>query len=148
MGLDMYLTKQVYVGANYEHRKVTGRITLKTHDKPIKVKLKRVSYIVEEVMYWRKANAIHQWFVDHVQDGNDDCGTYYVSAEKLQSLIDTCKQVLKNPELAETLLPTQSGFFFGSTNYDEWYFDDLKATVKELDGKLDESADYEYHSSW
>ena len=23
---------------------------------------------------WRKANHIHQWFVQNVQDGNDDCG--------------------------------------------------------------------------
>ena len=22
--------------------------------------------------YWRKANHIHKWFVDHVQDGDDD----------------------------------------------------------------------------
>ena len=29
----------------------------------------------EEVGYWRKANAIHGWFVRNVQNGKDDCGT-------------------------------------------------------------------------
>lgn len=27
----------------------------------------------KEIAYWRKANAIHRWFVDNVQNGTDDC---------------------------------------------------------------------------
>ena len=34
--------------------------------------------------YWRKSNQIHKWFVDNVQGGNDNCGEYYVSHEKLK----------------------------------------------------------------
>ena len=37
----------------------------------------------EEVGYWRKANQIHKWFVDNVQDGVDDCGEYKVTKEQL-----------------------------------------------------------------
>jgi hypothetical protein len=44
------------------------------------------SEVIEEVMYWRKANQIHKWFVDNVQDGVDDCKEYWVSEEKLQEL--------------------------------------------------------------
>ena len=44
MGLDMYLTKKIYVGANYEHNKVTGRITIKKDGEPVKVNLKKVTY--------------------------------------------------------------------------------------------------------
>lgn len=29
--------------------------------------------IWKEIGYWRKANHIHKWFVDCVQDGEDDC---------------------------------------------------------------------------
>ena len=31
------------------------------------------SRIIEQVGYWRKANQIHNWFVENVQDGEDDC---------------------------------------------------------------------------
>ena len=42
------------------------------------------------VAYWRKANQIHNWFVTNVQRGEDDCGEYYVSREKLSQLLRDC----------------------------------------------------------
>ncbi len=186
MGLDMYLNRKIYVGAKYEHNNVKGKIEL-TKGKsniPIKVDLSKVSEITEEVAYWRKANAIHKWFVDNVQDGKDDCGDYYVSREQLQELVDLCKKVLNkaktvdgqvangttwtqaegevhnyqdgkvivNQDLMEELLPTQPGFFFGETDYDEYYMEDLKNTIKQLEPLLTEDADteasYYYSSSW
>jgi hypothetical protein len=36
--------------------------------------------------YWRKSNQIHAWFVDNVQGGEDNCGEYYVSNDKLKQL--------------------------------------------------------------
>jgi len=148
MGLDMYLTKQIYVGANYAFNEVKGEINLTKHGEKIDIDLSKVTYITEEVAYWRKANQIHNWFVEHVQNGNDDCGTYYVSIEQIQELVKTCKLILENrdTELARELLPTCSGFFFGNTDYDDDYFEDLENTVDQLDGL--EEADYEYHSSW
>ena len=149
MGLDMYLNKKVYVGANYEHNKVTGRITLKKDGKPVKVNVKKVTYIIEEFMYWRKANAIHKFFVDNVQNGNDDCKSYYVSHEVLKDLYNRCCLILADHSKAQELLPTQSGFFFGGTEYDEWYFEDIKATAEVLkDIEEDVNAEYEYESSW
>lgn len=54
-----------------------------------------------------------------------------------------------HPELAERRLPTQEGFFFGGTEYDEWYVDDLKETKRMVTEALaDDDADYEYGSSW
>jgi len=67
-----------------------------------------------------------------VQEGNDDCGTYHVSREQLQELLDTIKKVLACKNKAKDLLPTTSGFFFGSTDYDDYYWDDLRRTEKEL----------------
>lgn len=155
MGLDMYLTKKIYVGAQYEHRHITGTIELYKGEKqkPIKVNVKKVTEISEECIYWRKVNAIHKWFVDNVQDGNDNCGEYYVSREKLKELLNVCKQVLDNHELAPKLLPTQDGFFFGSTNYDEWYFGDIEKTylllsAEDLDSNDNYDISYAYSSSW
>jgi len=108
--------------------------------------------IAVTVAYWRKSNAIHKWFVDHCQDGVDDCRDAYVSREQLIELRDLCKTVLADPKLAEDELPPQSGFFFGSTGIDEWYLADLKRTVEELTRILDDERlkgfDFEYHSSW
>ena len=114
-----------------------------------KVKPERIQYVVEEVGYWRKANHIHAWFVDNVQDGVDECQTSYVPPEKLQELLALCRQVLADPGQAEALLPTRSGFFFGGVEYDDAYVEDLVATVKILEEALAEpGGNYEYHSSW
>lgn len=100
--------------------------------------------------YWRKSNQIHKWFVDNVQGGNDDCGNYYVSKDKLKELRETCRQALfaKDP----SLLPPQAGFFFGSYDIDEWYWEDIKRTIKKLD-RLFQLPDFDqlsfyYNSSW
>jgi hypothetical protein len=101
---------------------------------------------------WRKANAIHKWFVKNVQGGVDDCGEYLVSPEKLKELSRLCKQCIDDVGKAEKLLPTSSGFFFGSTEYDEWYMEDLRDTSKKLDWALGEHPEkiyaFYYSSSW
>lgn len=141
--------------------------------------------IFENVGYWRKANAIHAWFVDNVQDGEDDCEPHEVSKEQLMKLYLICKTIvtestlapdkvingqrfnnetgeweniyedgyiITNPELAAKLLPTQSGFFFGGTDYDEYYMEDVKYTF-ELLPKIISETDFDkqvisYRSSW
>ena len=150
MGLDMYLSKRVYVGANYEHNNVKGSINLTEgeEDKPIEVKLERVTYIIEDVAYWRKANHIHRWFVENVQDGEDDCKEYYLTHSQLKDLISLCKKVIKNKDKASELLPTSEGFFFGGTQYDEYYFGSLETTIKMLEPLLKENGDFCYQSSW
>jgi len=103
------------------------------------------------VATWRKANQVHKWFVDTIQNGVDDCGTYYLELEQLEPLRALCQKALDQPALASTLLPTQSGFFFGSYEYDEWYWEDIKGTIAQLDWVIDthtEYQGYEYSSSW
>ena len=137
----------------------------------------------DELGYWRKANAIHKWFVDNVQGGKDDCECYEVSKDHLKTLRNLCitivdnvglipgkviesytlkgKEeipnyidgfVLDNPELCKELLPTQSGFFFGNTDYNQWYLQDIKHTLEVVIEALnntdfDEEQIY-YYSSW
>ena len=187
MGLDMYLTASRYVSR--EDREAT-KLTIAGEE--IEVVSNRgddhswreIGDLTElrfDAGYWRKANAIHRWFVEHVQDGNDDCGTYYVTREKLEELLRTVNAVLNaselvdgkrfagkqiegdklvttfedgktidDPTLAEQLLPCQDGFFFGSVEYDQWYYDDLELTKSILEQALKAPGNLEfyYRSSW
>ena len=106
----------------------------------------------DRIAYWRKANAIHRWFVVNVQNGVDDCDFYLVTKEQLETLLDLCKQVSKQPELAPELLPTQQGFFFGSIDYDEYYLDQIELTIQQIDEVLRtvdfDKYDVYYYSSW
>ncbi len=104
-----------------------------------------------QVAYWRKANQIHKWFVDHVQNGVDNCEEYYVSRDQLQLLLDTCKIVLIDKEEASQLLPVQEGFFFGNYEYNEYYWSDIQDTIEQLEKVLTEYPQewsFKYQSSW
>lgn len=109
--------------------------------------------IREEIGYWRKANQIHNWFVENVQDGIDDCGYHReVTKEDLEELLDVCHEVLCNPDVAESILPTQGGFFFGSTEYGDWYMSQIQETIEIIEVALN-TTDFEkemiyYVSSW
>jgi hypothetical protein len=143
MGLDMYLKGKVYLDYNSTNRaEIAKMIDLPEFE---------ANSVEIELGYWRKANHIHKWFVDNVQNGVDNCGEYFVSKADLEMLLTVCEQVLKNVTNANTLLPTQSGFFFGSVEYDDWYIEDVQDTIEiikralSLDSKL---IDFYYRSSW
>ena len=140
MGLDMYLDKNTYIFDSGSSLKITDDNGLINSD--------RVKYIIEEMCYWHKANAIHNWFVENVQGGDDNCGEYYVSVVKLKELLNLVLKVLDNHNQAQQLLPTRSGFFFGSNEYDKYYFTKLERTRKALEIAINENGDYYYHSSW
>lgn len=98
-----------------------------------------------EVGYWRKANAIHGWFVDTVQNGVDDCGKYEVTYEQLVELSAKCTAAFENEDAS--ILEPRSGFFFGNTEVDDWYWDSLEYTAKIIDD-LDKNQTYYYQASW
>lgn len=159
MGLDMYLKRcdrKVWGYKNLDIDEVKSENPdLYNELKPYIVQRGKHFHwesLFEEVGYWRKANAIHRWFVENIQDGVDDRGKYEVEKEKLEELLAYCKEVLEDHSKAEELLPSQCGFFFGSTEYDEWYFEDIKDTIKILEKVLEET-DFDrqmitYQSSW
>ena len=151
MGLDMYLKKRIFVGSEYEHRKVVADVKITSNGKEIKINPSRISTIEESVGYWRKANHIHKWFVDNCQDGVDDCRDAYVSSNDLKCLLEICKEVKEDPSKASELLPTSSGFFFGGTDYDQYYMNDIDDTIKIIEDALSEDdgmSDFSYRSSW
>ena len=150
MGLDMYLSKKTYV-KNWAHKdEKHSVVVLKDNQPRTDIKPDRVTDVVEEVMYWRKVNAVHSWFVENCQDGIDECQESRVSKEQLEKLAEICEQVVehKDPEL----LPSSSGFFFGSTEYDEYYYQEIEETAKvireELKNNQEEYPDYFYQASW
>jgi hypothetical protein len=113
---------------------------------------------ITTMAYWRKANQVHGWFVDNIQNGVDECQYAEVNLEQLAGLKTTCERLLNEPDLAETNLPPRSGFFFGSYEVDEWYMNDLKETIEQIEAiEIAERARrdqklpplrYWYHSSW
>lgn len=164
MGLDMYLNKRKYVGyANDTEADITTKDTkwngkTQSYDKTeVKNHYKNVNYIIQEVGYWRKANQIHKWFVDNCCNGKDDCQEHYFPFEKLLELKEICRKIIdasddEKQSLAEELLPTCQGFFFGTYGYDEWYYEDLEQTLKiisDIEKDFDKTYDRLYYeASW
>ena len=124
MGLDMYLTRKRYV-KNWEHTPKKQRHIIKVSKNGNEIDTSKIMTIEFEEMYWRKANAIHNWFVENVQEGMDNCAEYYVSNEQLTNLLDDIQYSLKNKDHAEKVLPTRAGFFFGEPDYDDYYWEEL-----------------------
>ena len=81
--------------------------------------------------YFRKVNFIFYHFQTTLGKMYDDCYAF-VDLDDVDDLIDRCERVLKDHRLAQSLLPTQDGFFFGSTDYDNWYFSDVKDCLKQM----------------
>jgi hypothetical protein len=163
MGLDMYLSARKYVekidwkkmqedyntpyaDATYpNYAEIVSLAGLSGLDKDI-----YGAHVSVTALYWRKANAIHNWFVNNVQHGNDDCGEYYVSHEKIAELLNVCEEAYKTKN--HKVLEPIGGFFFGSTDIDEWYWESIKRTIKEIKS-IKKHKDYDrlsfyYSSSW
>lgn len=118
----------------------------------------------EDIMYWRKANAIHRWFVQNVQGGVDDQKYYKVKKKQLNELKDKCAYIINNTsygpsyedevtnvDVCKETLPTEDGFFFGRIDYNGYYLSHIKYTYDNLEQILKETnfRDYEiYYGSW
>ena len=161
MGLDMYLTGKRYMAtwideADAERQTAIQTLFPELADMQTQFEGSVVKEIRIEAGYWRKANAIHDWFVKNVQDGKDECQPHYVSREQLAELKTLCERAIAargrdfEEETSEDILPTANGFFFGGTDYDDWYYDNLAQTIEIADRclALPNAWDFEYCSSW
>ena len=123
MGLDMYILHRVKADKN---------------DKSAED-----SY--SELAYWRKANQIRNWFVNNTDlEYDDNCKDIPLDRKTLENLVEDCQTVLNDHSLAEEIIPTQGGFFFGGTDYNEYYFEDLKYTVEKIKEILDNTPDEDF----
>lgn len=152
MGLDMYLRASRYVGLGEGGDENVDKVAEAAGLTGLPRSPFRSATVELTVGYWRKANAIHAWFVKNVQNGVDDCGTYYVDFEQLQELLGICRQLKAEPGKAEELLPTQGGLFFGSTHCDEGYWEDVSNTemilTEVLTAPRHDFMHYVYQASW
>jgi len=149
MGLDMYLYATLYTNRKYTLTELNKKLDKLTADVAGAGNIGTIE-IKKEVGYWRKDNQIHKWFVDNIQDGVDECDNSFVSREKLKELLDLCKKVMANRTKAKELLPAQEGFFFGTYEYDKWYFQGIENTIEIIEKclKIPEGWDFEYRASW
>jgi len=153
MGLDMYLTAKRYLWTDQDKElseKINKAIgVVPDQDKRFNGSSLVVKGISVEAMYWRKANAIHNWFVCNIQGGEDDCKEYEVGRGQLEELLSYCRQALetRDPEILEP----RGGFFFGSTEIDQYYWDDIQATAQGLERALtlpEKEYEFYYQASW
>lgn len=147
MGLDMYLSVHHKIRDPYQVKIYSGieRGSTNQNSEGLSVIKTGITY---EYAYWRKANAIHKFFVDHVADGVDDCKEVFVPLHALENLHYRCHYLIlkeegrlselgddnipAEPRECEDYLPTCEGFFFGSTAYDEYYWNTLVYTEEKL----------------
>lgn len=156
MGLDMYLSAKRYISKHFnegdtERAEAIQKLFPELANIPGKFgDASPVKEVAIDAGYWRKANAVHDWFVREVQGGEDECKPHYVSRDHLLALRELCEQALAHKGKAPELLPTTAGFFFGSTNYDQYYFADLEMTIEIVDRclGLPDAWEFEYRSSW
>ena len=177
MGLDMYLYRKTYVQSfDAEKKDIVTQVKVVDKKNKYGINPDKVVYITEEVGYWRKANAIHNFFI--TQTGKEDnCEPIRIPIGILRNLYERCKtilkdntqekeeiyqdlegnekarmvKVLKDDTKAKELLPTCEGFFFGSTEYDEWYVDDLERTIEILEPLINSEDGWSeiiYEASW
>lgn len=173
MGLDMYLSETKYVShypgladayESYAKELVTSEAIIEATGSVNPIFEDGGSVTVQHVVaYWRKAHAIHGWFVRNVQGGKDDCEEYEVTFKDLQTLLKDCKEALETNDTSA--LPATDGFFFGVNRddpYDEWYWNNIRNTI-EMVGKIVETTErarqesenpeyapcyFAYHASW
>ena len=126
-----------------------------------------LNYNREKVMYWRKANMIHGWFLKNGKWVENNVITDIFKGSILDKLISDIEKVISliednynvnNVFLVEekdslykeivNLLPPTSGYFFGSTDIDNNYYKILKHTLKDLKNKYNPEDNYYYHASW
>lgn len=137
MGLDMYMFK-----SKKTSHSVKELCELSNAEKE--------DSIFTDIAYWRKFNALHDWFVTHVQIGIDDCNIYEVTKDNITDLVDTLNSVLEKKDSTD-FMPS-IGFFFGNTEVDEYYWERVEDTHVKMYQLLNEF-DWEdqrmfYQSSW
>jgi hypothetical protein len=100
------------------------------------------SYLGIRCGYWRKANAIHAWFIRNQRQ--DDRQPVDACIDDLKALRVVCSRILEADndseqiELALHLLPPRAGHFFGPTNLLDpdnwsWYLETLRRTIRIVD---------------
>lgn len=88
MWLDMYAYKRYYLSKYFKKPKGLDQ---QLYDLWL---ANEVKFMTMESMYWRKANHIHKFFVDNIQEGEDDCEEYDLPISTLDKLKEHCLEIM------------------------------------------------------
>lgn len=171
MGLDMYLYAEKYE-SKYRNKTLSYPKELEELSRSINTYSIASKTTTYKIGYWRKFNALHNYIINHFANGRDECQRVYLLEEEIKEILNILKKVeesfktakikeekdgyiiYENP-IAEKLLPTKDGFFFGSLDYDDFYLDYVKRSIKIfeevlklLEERPEEGYDIYYQASW
>ncbi|EKB7620541.1 hypothetical protein OPL82_002500 [Enterococcus faecalis] len=93
----------------------------------------------QEIGYWRKANQIRAFFASYAPELiGENIEMLAVNKEMLLELKRriNCCLTERNENISSELLPTSEGFFFGSSEYDGWYYEQLENTLPIIEEAL------------
>lgn len=140
MGLDMYFYKK---NTKFEHPNATQENPFAGNH--------RITTVLDEVGYFRKFNALHAHIVNQFAEGVDVCQEIPLSKEDVFTILETLTTI-RDDHSQVYLMPPTGGFFFGSTDVDEWYFRAINSAI-EMFGKFLVEIDFEteelvYQASW
>lgn len=96
----------------------------------------------EFLAYFRKVNFLFEFFSGSL---NEEETTAVITRGEMEELIEKCEFVLNNRDKASEILPTCDGFFFGSLDYDDYYFESVAKVLLSFQVILENySDDYLY----
>lgn len=76
---------------------------------------------------FRKVNFLIPFFEEQLGYEIKNLHKVRIYKEDAEELLRRCSAVLYDHSKAEELLPTQKGFFFGNTDYNDHYFEDVES---------------------
>lgn len=88
-----------------------------------------------EIGYFRKVNFLVKFFEKKGFDVSNQT-PLAIKRKDVEELLSKCEEVLEDHSKGPELLPTMSGFFFGSTDYDDYYYDDVEAVRNYVKDRL------------
>lgn len=99
----------------------------------------------EEIGYFYKVNFLMGFF-----GYEENCKDKEVSKSELEELQSRCNKVLasKDNELATSILPPQAGFFFGSTDINDYYYEKVAKVQKWVASVLETLEDDDIVAMW
>ena len=96
MGLDIYLSKKIFIGAMYISRGITGSVSLFSRGKKIPVRLERLAYVIEDIYHGRKTHWLHHWLDIELPECLGNAEDQEISEDLLDRLHQACIEVLEH----------------------------------------------------
>lgn len=107
-------------------------------------------YKLQKTNYFIKYNFLYGFF-EKREGWCEEPRICIIYKEDIEELVKRLKTVNDDHSKAEELLPTNDGFFFGSLDYDEYYFECINNCLNEMEillRTMDEHSKMMVYFSW